>query len=184
MTKSRQMLARIARYCLAGTAAVLAASAPAWTQSAEHPWTTVGSTCVVDEASRDLVEFDKDRIMIKAGVVKGTVIARCNVVETQGLLVDGPGVFMRVRYGAGMSARVVVRLMEYRPATGATNERMKFDSNLFPGSFDKTIKNCTSGNFFDFTQRVYYAQIQLEKLASGGNPSLSAIQIGVATTCP
>src|SRR5262249_10201112 len=110
---------------------------------------------------------------------KADLNVRYNIVATDGLF-GGDRVGMGLRYtDNGPNAHVVVHVREVNLHTGATANRMSFDSDAFPqaaGAQTQFVNTaCSSGSFFDFATNVYYLDVELTKAGAGGTPALQAV---------
>src|SRR5262245_31230403 len=118
-----------------------------------HPWTTVGSTGVVDEDDNGIVEFVLGEARVPAAAPAGSVLdLRYNIVSLEGFA--GLGYFnMRVRFrDNGNAARVLLNLRHYSSVTGITSTLHTFDSEAYPPAVGyQTQSECFAVNwdFFD-----------------------------------
>jgi len=171
-------LSNLASIVLVGALA-LSHPGPAFGQS--KCWTTVGSAGTVDEADTSIVAFDLSTVTVKPAVNRRVLNVRYNVVATDGLF-GGDRIGMGLRYtDNGANAHVVVHLREVNLQTGATANKMSFDSDAFPqaaGAQTQFVNTaCASGSFFDFANNVYYLDVELTKTGAGGTPVLQAVNI-------
>jgi hypothetical protein len=143
-----------------------------------HPWTSVGSTGVVDEDDTGIVEFVLGEARVPAAAPAGSVLdLRYNIVSLEGFA--GLGYFnMRVRFrDNGNAARVLLNLRQYNSLTGITSTLHTFDSEDYPPAVGyQTQAECFAINW-DFFAGPYYIDASLTKSAGGGQPALGTIQI-------
>jgi hypothetical protein len=143
-----------------------------------HPWTSVGSTGVVDEDDTGIVEFVLGEARVPAAAPAGSVLdLRYNIVSLEGFA--GLGYFnMRVRFrDNGNAARVLLNLRQYNSLTGITSTLHTFDSEGYaPAVGYQTQAECFAINW-DFFAGPYYIDASLTKSAVGGQPALGTIQI-------
>jgi hypothetical protein len=143
-----------------------------------HPWTSVGSTGVVDEADTGIVEFVLGEARVPAAAPAGSVLdLRYNIVSLEGF--QGLGYFnMRVRFrDNGNAARVQLTLRHYNSGNGITSTLHSFDSDDYPPAVGyQTQSECFAINW-DFFEGPYYIEASLTKSAAGGTPALGTIQI-------
>lgn len=158
--------------------AALLVAAFAHTAAAQvHPWTTVGSTGVVDEADTAIVEFILGEARVPAAAPANSVLnLRYNVVSLDGFA--GPGQYLlQVRYrDNGAAARVQLDLRQYN-ASGSNNLLASFDSNDYAAAVGyQTRSECILVDW-DFDQGPFFIEGTLTKSAVGGQPALGVIQL-------
>jgi len=162
---------------IANTIAMAAAVAAGAAHAQSHPWTTIGSAGVVDEADTGIVEFMNGEARMRAAAAAGSVLnLRYNVVSLPGF--SGPGHYdLRVRFrDNGAAARVQLDLRRYNH-TGTTTQVYAFDSNAFaPAVGYQTRERCIAVDW-DFDAGAYYFEAALTKSAVGGSPALGTIQL-------
>jgi hypothetical protein len=143
-----------------------------------HPWTTVGSTGVVDEADTGIVEFVLGEARVPAAAPAGSVLhLRYNIVSLEGI--DTVGFYlMRVRFrDNGNDARVQLVLRQYNSGTGITSTLKTFDSNAYaPAVGYQTESECFGINW-NFANGPYYIEATLTKSGAAGQPALGTIQL-------
>jgi hypothetical protein len=145
-------------------------------------WTTIGSTGMPDDASRNSVRFTGSTVEAKPAFT-GTLFVRYNVDEKD---LDGFPALVQIRYrDNGSAARVIVTLKEHNFTTGEVTNIAVFDSNKAAPSPDfqtGLALSCdsTSSHPFDFLNNAYYIEIELRKSRAGGNPGVSQIRISNA----
>lgn len=144
-------------------------------------WSTIGSTGSVDDADKNIFVFDRDLVYIKSSASLPAILdVRYNVIAVDGLL-KGNSPQITIRYiDNGAAARVLADLVELDINTGAWTNKIRFDSNNYDqksGYQTRTIRTCNPGWTFDFTSKIYWVALHLEKTGSAGNPQLSGIQL-------
>jgi hypothetical protein len=176
------------RKTLSRTAAVAAAVAASWagTASAQvHPWTTVGSAGVVDEADTGIVDFMNGEARMAAAAPAGAVLnLRYNVVSLPGF--SGFGQYLvRVRFrDNGAAGRVQLNLRRYNSGTGILSQIVAFDSNAYPAAVGYQTRQICVGLNWDFVAGPYYIEAALTKSGALGQPALGTIQIIPANCIP
>lgn len=142
-----------------------------------HPWTTVGSAGVVDEADTAIVEFLLGEARVPAAAPANSVLnLRYNIVSLEGFA--GPGQYvMVVRFrDNGAAARVRLDLRQYN-ATGTNSLLASFDSNDYAAAVGyQTRSECILVDW-DFDQGPFFIEAALTKSAVGGQPALGIIQL-------
>lgn len=174
---------RTAAVRIASVLAPLLWSAAGVAHAQVHPWTTVGSAGVVDEADTGIVEFVLGEARVRAAAAAGSVLdLRYNVVSLQGF--SGPGQYrLVVRFrDNGDAARVLLNLRRYN-TTGPTTQVHAFDSNAYaPQVGYQTQQQCILVNW-DFVAGPYYIEATLTKSAAAGQPALATIQLIPVGNC-
>jgi hypothetical protein len=158
--------------CLAALPLVIIA-AP--TQAA--PWTTVGSTGVVDDGDLALFDFVGAEARIKSTGPAGSVLnLRYNVVALEGFTGLNQG-YWRVRFrDNGTGARVRLQLRQAN-TTGTTSTLATFDSNTYPAQVGyQTQAECIALSW-DFADGPFFIDAELTKSSAAGVPAVSAIII-------
>jgi hypothetical protein len=143
-----------------------------------HPWTSVGSTGVVDETDTGIVEFVLGEARVSAGAAAGSVLnLRYNVVSLEDL--TGLGFFrFDVRFrDNGTWARVQLDLRQYDANTGVTSTLHSFDSNAYPAAVGYQKRSECFGIDWDFIDGPFYIEATLTKSGAAGQPALGTIQI-------
>ena len=167
----------------AGLLVPLLLSAAGSVQAQVHPWTSVGSAGVVDEADTGIVEFVLGEARVRAAAAAGSVLnLRYNVVSLEGFA--GLGQYLlRARFrDNGDDARVQLNLRRYN-TTGPTTELHAFDSNAYaPQVGYQTQQHCLLVNW-DFVAGPHYIEATLTKSAAGGQPALGTLQLIPVGNC-
>jgi hypothetical protein len=143
-----------------------------------HPWTTVGSTGVVDEADTGIVEFVLGEARVPAAAAAGSVLnLRYNVVSLEGFA--GLGFWeMQVRFrDNGNAARVQLALRQYDAANGFTSTHHSFDSNAYGSAVGYQMQSECFGVDWDFLEGPFYIEATLTKSGAGGLPAVGTIQL-------
>lgn len=161
---------------------LLLLSAGGAAQAQVHPWTSAGSTGVVDEADTGIVEFINGEARVRAAAAAGSVLnLRYNVVSLEGFA--GPGTYAyRTRFlDNGAGARVQVALTRYRVGF-APSVLDTVDSNAYAAQVGyQTQQHCIAIDW-NFIDSVYYIEATLTKSAADGRPALATIQL-IPTQC-
>ena len=143
-----------------------------------HPWTSVGSAGVVDEADTAIVEFVLGEARVDGGAAAGSVLnLRYNVVSLEPLA--GLGFFrLDVRFrDNGNAARVQLDLRQYDANTGLTSTHHTFDSNAYAPAVGYQKQSECFGIDWDFIDGPFYLEATLTKSAAAGQPAIGTIQI-------
>lgn len=156
---------------------------PALAQS-KSAWTTVGSAGIVNESHFDLVDLSGGGIaQFQAGAPANTsALIRYNVTATSGLFgLLGTPIRMNVRFmDNNASANVIVRLKEYNFDAGLpATTIIEFNSNeqASSASLQNGYKMAACGFAFDFANKAYYLEVELNRTAASGNPKLATVQL-------
>jgi hypothetical protein len=163
--------------CLAA-AAMLVTLLGGTANAQTHPWTTVGSTGVVDEADTGIVEFVLGEARVPAVAPADSVLhLRYNIVSLEGF--NGVGFWlMRVRFrDNGDGARVQLALRQYNAGTGITSTLKSFDSDAYAAAVGYQTQAECFGINWNFANGPYFIDATLTKAAVGGQPALGTIQI-------
>lgn len=166
------------RHPIAIAVVTLAASAA----HAQMPWTTVGSTGVVDDADTGIVDFVLGEARVKSTAVAGAQLnLRYNIVALPGFA--GPGQYlMRVRFrdsGADANVRLDLRSLQ---TNGTSTLLSVFDSNAYPSNAGYQTQQKCVGVSWDFASAAYYIDATLTKSGGLGTPGLALIQL-VPSNC-
>ena len=159
---------------LLAMAALLAVGAA---QAQSHPWTTVGSAGVVDEADTGLVDFMNGEARMRSNAAVGSVLnLRYNVVSLPGF--SGPGQYvMRARFrdnGAGANVRLDLRRYQNN---GLNSVQATFNSDDHGASASyQTQAECVLVDW-DFATSAYYVEATLHKTNAAGTPALGMVQL-------
>jgi hypothetical protein len=82
----------------------------------------------------------------------------------------------------GTASQVIVDLKAYDLRTGATVHVMRFDSNRFASAAafqtQRVVLTPIGSWYFDFENKIYFAEAMLIKTGSAGKPALGAIRFG------
>ena len=166
-------------------AAIIVTLLPGTASAQIHPWTTVGSTGVVDEADTGIVEFVLGEARVPLAAPAGSLLnLRYNVVSLDGFA--GAGFYMmQVRFrDNGNAARVQLDLRQYHSGTGLTSTLKSFDSNAYaPAVGYQTQSECFAIGW-DFVDGPYYIEATMTKSAAGGQPAVGTIQLIPAHCAP
>jgi hypothetical protein len=162
--------------------AIAAAALAAGAAHAQVPWTTVGSTGVVDDADTGIVDFVLGEARIRSTAVAGSQLnLRYNIVALPGFA--GPGQYlMRVRF-RDIGADANVRLDLRRAQTNGTSTLLAtFDSNAYAANAGYQTQQKCIGVSWDFAGSAYYVDAALTKSGNAGTPALALIQL-VPSNC-
>jgi hypothetical protein len=152
------------------------------------PWTTVGSTGIVDDSDVSNVARGVFAIDIAGGAPNSTTIdIRYNVVAVDDMAnFPGPGgglgdpfLQITVRFkDNGSNAQVLVRLKEISLSNGTTTTLSTLDSNDFSSSanFQTQVEDDYEGGL-DFDNNAYVLDVDLIRSGSGGEAGIECIQL-------
>lgn len=147
-------------------------------------WITAASAGTVDEADASIVNLSGPIANIRTvAPAPAALDIRYNVVPVDGLYFGGASHVMTARFkDNGSAAQVIVQLKRYNLNTGAVSTLLTLDSNTFPANSlyqtQDTSTSCPPGWAFDFLTYAYFIEVTITKSAAGGDPGLSAIQLG------
>ncbi|HEY3026030.1 MAG TPA: hypothetical protein VGJ55_07770 [Pyrinomonadaceae bacterium] len=188
---------RLGLLCMSALAALLLASfvGPASTRSAiasaagttafapapqalpVRPWTAVGSTGTVDEASLNIYAFGMTEIGFKPGVPGSVVVARYNVTNTfdNNAAPNKPGWHtLEMGSNAPNSTIIEAKLFQVKSCTPdpvllcATRNR----------SQDHPCATCNIIGTIDFTDNLYYVEVTLNRFNSTtANPRMFTLRL-------
>jgi hypothetical protein len=161
--------------------AVLAASLTLLTAaagSAQSPWTAVGSTGAVDEASLGLFATNLTNLSYAAASTSTTsIVARYNVTNTDETGGPFPGAppwsTLEIGYvEPGALGSITARLMNVDLCTGQIVSLCSVTSD------DGTsCKRCTFTTPFDFVNKLYWVEVTLARSSATVNPAIRALRI-------
>jgi hypothetical protein len=152
------------------------ASAPAF-QTQPKPWTAVGSTGVIDEASLNTFAFNGTEIGFRAGATSTLVVARYNVTNTfdNNPAPNKPGwTTLEMGSTAPINTIVEAKLFEVKACTNdpvllctARNR-----SNTSP------CARCTINGTIDFTDKLYFVEVTLNRTSvNNAPPRMSTLRL-------
>jgi hypothetical protein len=146
-----------------------------------YHWTTAGSTGTVDESDTSIVNLNGPSAAIKSSaILPANLDIRYNVVAV-GSLEGGNTPAITVRFkDNGNQARVIIYLKVMNIFTGGVGTLMAIDSNDYPSSSSYQTRSLAYpkiGDFFDFTNNVYYIEAKITKTGTSGTPELSGIKL-------
>lgn len=147
-------------------------------------WTTVASAGTVDEADASMVNLSGTNANIRSvAPAPAALDIRYNVVPVDGLYFGGSSHVITARFkDNGAAAQVIVRLKRHNLNTGTVSTLLTLDSNTWPSNtlYQKQSMStgCPPGWTFDFLTYAYFVEVTITKSAAGGDPGLSAIQLG------
>ncbi|WP_295613341.1 hypothetical protein [uncultured Lamprocystis sp.] len=150
---------------------------------AQQPWTSVGSTGVVDEQDLSLFDFvNAEARVVSTAPAPSTLNLRYNVVALEEL---NSGFNTPYRFKArlrdnGAGSQVVLRLRSASFATGLATTIATIDSNALPPSPSYRNQEVCVLLDFDFVNNAYFIDADLIKSSTAGTPALSLIQIDEA----
>ena len=151
------------------------------------PWTTTGSTGIVDEADTAIVNIEGPTVAVVPTplVLPAVLDMRYNVVAVADIYDDQGNCKMLIRYrDNGPQAQVLLRLRQFDLSTGNTTNpttRAQFNSNNAPQTsgpnFATETINACRGNPLDFVNNAYFIDAIITKNNATGDAAIGAIQI-------
>jgi hypothetical protein len=181
--------------------ALVVLSLSSLTALASYPqtWAVIGAAGIADESSTSLISLsDTGSVSIKASVVSARAQLRYPIVPVGDMLktrteMAGQWALGVVYRDTGATARVIVTVKSVNLATGAVRTYATFDSNAVAEFGDQYFRGAALlhapggtaplESFLTYTE-AYYADVQLIKTDSTGNPGVKAIQIlNLLNTC-
>jgi hypothetical protein len=134
-------------------------------QAVRSPWTAVGSTGVIDEASANFHAFGSADIGFRAGSPGTLITARYNVTNTFDNNADPnfPG-WTTLEMGSNAPINTMIEARLFRIKTCDTTPQLlciaRNRSNDFP------CARCTIPLPIDFTSNLYYVEVVLDRTAA------------------
>jgi hypothetical protein len=145
------------------------ASPPPAAQTLPRPWTAVGSTGAVDEASLNTFAFGTTEIGFKAGATSTKIVARYNVTNTfdNNANPNRPGwTTMEMGSNAPINTIVTARLFQVK-ACDQSQVQLCMITNR---SSDAPCGKCTINGTIDFTNSLYYVEVTLDRISTQSSP--------------
>lgn len=145
-----------------------ASPAPA-AQTLPRPWTAVGATGAVDEASLSTFAFGTTEIGFKPGATSTKIIARYNVTNTfdNNANPNKPG-WTTMEMGSNAPMNTIVRAQLYEvKACDQSRVLLCTDDNR---SGDHPCARCTINGTIDFTDHLYYVEVMLDRTSTNNSP--------------
>lgn len=152
-------------YAARTEAAATSPEPPAPFQAVTSPWTAVGSTGVIDEASANFHAFGSADIGFRAGSPGTIIVARYNVTNTFDNNPDPnfPG-WTTLEMGSNTPINTMIEARLFRIRTCDTTPELlciaRNRSNDFP------CARCTIPTPIDFTSNLYYVEVVLDRTAA------------------
>ena len=145
-------------------------------------WTSVGSTATLSRPDLDKVVFSGPSISFATGVA-GQIVARYNVVATDGLLSEPnsrPGIGLTVLYGdqgAGSSfTATLIRTSIINEGASATV--VSFNSDNFPQRTGIQLNHVGACRHrFNFDDNAYHIEVVMTRAVGAPTPLLKALQL-------
>ena len=138
-------------------------------QTLPKPWTAVGSTGVVDEASLKNFAFGTTDIAFVAGATGTVVVARYNVTNTfdNNANPNKPG-WTTLEMGSNAPLNTIIEARLYQVKT--CDQQQTLLCMARNRSNDTPCAKCTINGTVDFTNNLYYVEVTLNR-NSTQNPS-------------
>ena len=144
-------------------------SAPAF-QTQPKPWTAVGSTGVIDEASLTTFAFNGTEIGFRPGATATIVVARYNVTNTFDNTPGAPNkpgwTTMEMGSTAPINTIVEAKLFEVK---ACTNDPVLLCTARNRSS-DHPCARCTITGTVDFTDKLYFVEVTLNRTSLNTTP--------------
>jgi hypothetical protein len=138
-------------------------------QTLPRPWTAVGSTGVVDEASLNTFAFGTTDIGFKAGATSTKIVARYNVTNTfdNNANPNKPGwTTLEMGSNAPLNTIVTARLFQVK----ACDQNQVLLCTATNRSSDHPCAKCTINGTIDFTDHLYYVEVTLDRNSTLNSP--------------
>ena len=157
-------------------APVLSASASATThapapalQVQGHPWTALGSTGAVDEASINIYAVNGSEIGFRAGVASPLVTARYNVTNTfdNNAAPNKPG-WRTLEMGSTAPINTIVEAKLFQVKACTPDPVLLCTARN--RSMDNPCARCTISGTIDFTDNLYYVEVTLNRPSANAAP--------------
>ncbi|MEO8435672.1 MAG: hypothetical protein ABI596_12310 [Pyrinomonadaceae bacterium] len=129
--------------------------------AAMHPWTAVGSTGAVDEASLSLYAFGTSEIGFKRGAF-GSVVARYNVTNTfdNNAAPNKPG-WRTLEMGSVAPINTIIEAKLFTIKACSTDPVLLCTARN--RSMDNPCARCTINATIDFTDSLYFVEVTLSR---------------------
>ncbi len=146
------------------TSAATSASPPA-PQSLPRPWTAVGSTGAVDEASLNIYAFGSADIGFKPGAAGGVVVARYNVTNTfdNNANPNRPG-WRTLEMGSDAPNSTIIEAKLFQIKACDTQPVLLCTARN--RSNDHPCAKCDFNATIDFTNSLYFVEVTLNRFNS------------------
>jgi hypothetical protein len=131
-------------------------------QTLPKPWTAVGSTGVVDEASLKNFAFGTTDIAFVAGATGTVVVARYNVTNTfdNNANPNKPG-WTTLEMGSNAPLNTIIEARLYQVRT--CDQQQTLLCMARNRSNDTPCAKCTINGTVDFTNNLYYVEVTLNR---------------------
>ena len=131
-------------------------------QTLPKPWTAVGSTGVVDEASLKNFAFGTTDIAFVAGATGTVVVARYNVTNTfdNNANPNKPG-WTTLEMGSNAPLNTIIEAKLYQIKT--CDQQQTLLCMARNRSNDTPCAKCTINGTIDFTNNLYYVEVTLDR---------------------
>ena len=142
-----------------------------------RPWTAVGSSGVVDEASRDFYAFDGAGITFNDNTAGNVIVARYNVTNTFDNYSAGPTIpgWKYLEVGSSVPPRHTGKAVLYKIANCATAPEPICTVTL---SDQTPCGRCLIGSAVDFSTALFYVEVTLTRPAgSPARPRVDTLRI-------
>ncbi|MFY9621287.1 MAG: hypothetical protein WAM70_02600 [Pyrinomonadaceae bacterium] len=148
-------------YRPAADVASASAAKPAM-QVQSRPWTAVGSTGVVDEATFKNFAFGTTDIGFAAGATGTVVVARYNVTNTfdNNANPNKPG-WTTLEMGSNAPLNTIIEARLYQVKT--CDQQQTLICTARNRSMDNPCAKCTIQGTIDFTNNLYYVEVTLNR---------------------
>jgi hypothetical protein len=146
-------------------------------QTPPRPWTAVGSSGVVDEASLNVFAFGTADIAFRAGATATVVVARYNVTNTfdNNANPNRPGwTTLEMGSNAPINTIIEAKLFEIK-ACGTDPVLLCTARNR---SNDTPCAKCTINSTIDFTSKLYFVEVTLNRnSANNASPRMFTLRL-------
>lgn len=170
-------LAALLLASLGGRAPAVSTAAAEPQAPPKRPWTAVGSSGAIDEASLNLYAFNGSQIGFKAGATGTVLVARYNVTNTfdNNANPNKPG-WRTLEMGSTTPLNTIIeaRLFEIKACTA--DPRLLCTARNRSG--DNPCARCDFNATIDFTDNLYFVEVTLTRPAgSNAAPRMSTLRV-------
>jgi len=134
-------------------------------QALARPWTAVGSTGTVDEASLNVFAFGTTEIGFKGGVAGSVVVARYNVTNTfdNNANPNKPG-WRTLEMGSNAPINTIIEAKLFQVKSCSPDQVLLCTARN--RSQDHPCARCDINGTIDFTDNLYYVEVTLNRFNS------------------
>lgn len=141
--------------------------------AATIPWTTAGTTAIIDESSVPLYALNPPYISFNGSGV-GLITAYFNVTDTSGTSMPGWNTLQISYFDNAAPSQVTAKLYQVDKCDGSQVQL------CFVAGFDSatnTCNSCSFTQFIDFNRYEYYILATLYRASTALDPKLFAVRL-------